>query len=264
MNMSNGKPIAQISPIGYFSNEKEPLPLWLENHQKGERVDISELLNSRIIYYPGARTDGSPIRTFNSAHAAHVFLYVDYGLNRDEIESALTESAFAGYHLYHEQDVSRTELSPYAPFYHVTEDERRLAIEGYDMSIRAEDSFAILKIYERNGDFGEEHGASRFTVLYLAADANAAYDALFGNTKRTPYACVVCNNMGSGMTCFTKGSLIELIAKRTNRFPKYLLCAKDYGWDGYRMLRTVSAAYDHRFVWIKNAMEPAIDRQDMK
>ena len=246
----NGKPITQITPIEYFSNDEEPMPLWLKNHEGGV-VDIQELLNSRIVYYPGARTDGSPIRTFNSAHASHVFVYVDYGLNRDEIERTLSDGAFTGYHLYHEQELSQAELLPYTPRYHVTEEERRYAIEGYDSSIRPEDSFAVLKIYERNEDFGEEHGAQRFAVLYLGADANATYDALFGNTNRSPYACVVCNNMGGGVTCFTRHSLIELIARRTSRFPKYLLCRRDYGWDGYRMLRTVSAAYDQRFVWIK-------------
>ena len=247
-------PIIQITPAEYFSADKEPMPLWLVNHKKGDKVNILELLNSRLVYYPGAGTDGSPIRTFNIAHAAHVFVYVDYGYNKEKINSELSDDAFVGYHLHHEQDVTKNELLPLAFLSHVTEEEMRFAASGYDMSIRPEDGFALLKIYERNEEFGEEHGAQRFAILYIGADANLTYDVLFGNTDRSPYACVVCANMGSGCTCFNENSLIKRIAERTNSFPKYLVGGKTYGWNRYQMLKTVSyvkASDGKRFVWIK-------------
>ena len=260
-------PIIQITPAEYFSADKEPMPLWLVNHKKGNKVNILELLNSRLVYYPGAGTDGSPIRTFNIAHAAHVFVYVDYGYDKEKIDSELSDDAFVGYHLHHEQDVTKNELLPRAFLSHVTEEEMRSAASGYDMSIRPEDGFALLKIYERNEEFWEEHGAQRFAILYIGADANLTYDVLFGNTDCSPYACVVCANMGSGCACFVKNSLLEQIAIRTNRLPKYLLCTRDYGWEGYQMLRAVSPILGgdgKRFVWTKSDGYVTLDYLDEK
>ena len=249
---NNHKPIIQITPVEYFCADKESMPLWLTTHKKGDKVNISELLASRLVYYPGAGIDGSPIRTFNIAHAAHVFIYVDYGYDKQKIDIELSDDAFVGYHLHHEQEITQNELLPRVFHSHASDDEVRFAVSGYDMSIRPEEGFSLLKIYERNEDFGEAHGAQRFAILYIGADANLTYDVLFGNTDRSPYACVVCANMGSGCTCFVKNSLLEQIAIRTNRLPKYLLCMRDYGWDGYQMLRTVKpipAGEGKRFVW---------------
>lgn len=251
---SNHTPIIQISPTEYFFKDRENMPTWLKNHNKGEKLDISELLDSRLVYYPGAWIDGTPICMFNKAHAVHVFVYVDYGYSKEKIDSALSNDAFRGYHFHHEQEVTENELLPRNLIYHVTEEEMRKAASGYDMSIPTNEGFAILKIYERDDGLDEEHGAERFAILYIGGDANATYDVLFGNTNRSPYACVVCANMGSGYTCFDEKSLIARIAERTNSFPKYLVGGKTYGWNRYQMLKTVSyvkASDGKRFVWIK-------------
>ena len=260
----NPNPIRQISPIEYFSQDPEQMPAWLKNHKKGGKVDFSQLLASRIVYYPGSWFDGSPIRTFNTAHAAHIYVYADYGNSKEKVDNALSNEAFKGYHLYDEQEVSREDMLPSPLCYHITEEERQFAVSGYDMSISPDEAFAFLKIYERNENYGDEHGAWRFALLYIAADANATYDALFGNTNITPYACVVCANMGSGYTCFVRDSLLEKIAQRTNCLPQYLLCMQDYGWEGYAMLRTVSGTgtYGSRFVWTKDMGEITLDDFD--
>ena len=258
----NRTPVVQVSPIAYFAEDKEPLPHCLAQHTRGTPVNVADLLDARVVYYPGGRTDGSPVRTFNVAHAAHVYVYADYGLQREELECELSDGAFTGYHLYHEQEVSQKELLPHAPHYHVSVEEQRFAMSGYDMSIPRGEAFAVLKIYERDSELGEEYGAWRFAILYIGADANATYDALFGNTDRVPYACVVCTNMGSGYTCFVRDSLLEQIAVRTNRLPQYLLCMQTYGWNGYRMLRTVSPILvggSARFVWTQNDGKGTID-----
>ena len=250
-----GKPIVQISPIEFFSRDSEEMPAWLASHAVGERVAIGDVLASRTVYYPGSWFDGNPIRTFNKAHAVHAYIYADYGCSAQKVNSELSDDAFKGYHLYHEQKVSREELAPRHITYHITEEEMRLARSGYDMSIAPEDGFSILKIYERDADMGEEHGAKRFAILYIGGDANAVYDVLYGNTDRSPYACIACANMGSGCCCFVKNSLLEAIAMRTNRYPKYLICRDGLGWAKYRMLRTVSGmtACAERFVWVKDA-----------
>lgn len=95
--------------------------------------------------------------------------------------------------------------------------------------------------------------------MYIGGDANLTYDVMFGNADRSPYACVVCANMGSGSTCFVRYSLMEQIAIRTNLFSKYLLCIRGYGWEGYGMLKTVSNTRGDRYVWKKGHRNVTID-----
>lgn len=247
------EPIKQISLAAYLSGDQEKLPLWLERYQSGQAVDIDELLRSRIVYNPGAGTEGAPIRVFNAAGAAHVFVYVDYGFSKEAIDGALSNDAFRGYHLIGEQTLSADRLCRSAPTYHLTAEELERVRQAYRVgSIPTQNAFGILKIYQRDGALGEEHGAWRFALLYLGADAIATYDVLFGNTAYSPFACIVDAYGFSGeYDHFARGSLIERIAQRTNRLPKYLLCAHHCeGWEGYRMLRTVGGSYG-RFLWKK-------------
>ncbi len=249
------------SPIEFFSKEKETIPSWLKDHQKGEKVQISQFFKSRVVYYPAAGTDYSPIYFFNKTHSAHSFVYVDYGFDKKKIEGALSENEIEGYHLCHQQEVSQCELLSSTPKYHLTEEEMRFAIEGYDMSIQPKEAFAFLRIYERDEGLGEEHGSWRFAILYIGADANATYDALFGNTEYVPYACVLTANMGSGCTSFLGNSLLELIAKRTNRFPKYLLCPRDYGWKEYQLLEINRvASHNDFFIWKRYDFKTMVDK----
>lgn len=248
----NPNPIIQKTQVEFFLSEKEEMPLWLKNHKKGDKVNMSVVLESRTVYYPASCFDGEPIRTFNKSHSAHFYIYVDYGYKKERVDGELSDNAFSGYHIYHQQEVTEKEISPPSIRFHINREEMQYAIDGYDMSINQKEGFAILKIYERNEDLGDEHGAFRFAILYIGGDANATYDVLFGNTHRTPFACIVCNNMGSGCTCFTKGSLLELIAEKTNRFPKYLICVEEFGWSKYIMLKNVGYAKGDdgkRFVW---------------
>jgi hypothetical protein len=243
----------QISPIEYFAQDQEPLPQWLKDHKASTPVNIQELFSSRIVYNPGAGMEGSPIYVFNSAHAAHVFVYVDYGVTKATVDQELSDEAFRGYHLHHQQEVSEKELAPRSFTYHLTAEELREAREQSAYVLIPEpNGFGILKIYERDENLGEEHGAWRFAVLYLGADAIAAYDVLFGNTSCTPYASVVDSySFGNAYAPFTVDSILEKIAVRSDRLPKYLLSPRGGGWNGYRMLKTVSGTYG-RFVWVKD------------
>ena len=251
----NGNPnsIIQISPREYFSKDKEAMPAWIMNHNKGDRVDFSALLASRIVYYPGSALEGSPIHVFNSAHAAHVYLYVDYGFSKEEIERLMSENVPAGYHIYDEPEVTERDLLPHAPQYHLTAEESENVRELYKAAnVPTQNSFGFLKIYERDESLGDEHGAERFAVLFLGGDAIAIYDAIFGNTNAMPFACILGNYGFDGSYAdFCGGGLLETIAKRIHRLPKYIVCVKDYPWSGYSMLKTVGGTYG-RFVWRRN------------
>ena len=258
------EPIIQISPIEYFSKDPEPMPDWLKNHTSGSLVRIRDIGDSRIVYYPGSHIDGNPIRLFNTAHGAHLFIYVDYGYSRETLDEMISQAPLKGYHLHHEQAVSKFELFPHTLIPHTTREEMAFAASGCDMSIAPKKAFAFLQIYERDEGYSEEYGAWRFALIYIAADANVTYDALFSNTGVSPYACVVCANMGSEYSSFVSGSLLEKIAERTDCFPQYLLCREDQGWGEYKMLQAVSGTgpCGKRRVWIRDDGAPDLDGLD--
>lgn len=252
MNSSSNN---QISMIEYFSENREPMPAWLENFEVGQKVRISDLFTSRIVYNPGAGFEGAPIKTFNASHSAHTFVYVDYGFNKETVDSELSDDAFRGYHLSHTQDVTRDELFSGTPIYHLNNEDIKIIKEGYErMNVNTDNSFGILKIYRRSDDLGDDYGALRFAVLYLGADAIATYDVLFGNTDCTPFASIVDTyGFGGAYEPFDKDSVMERIAQRTNCFPQYLLCRSGVdAWEGYSMLKTVGGSYG-RFLWIREA-----------
>ena len=250
---TNTNPILQISPIEYFSKDKENLPAWIKNHKKGEKIDFSKLLASRIVYYPGSALEGSPIHVFNCAHAAHVYLYIDYGYEKEMIKNMMSESPPNGYHVYDEREVSLSEILPHTPHYHLTNEEMRHVMEAYKSAhVPTQNSFAFLKIYERDESYNEDHGAFRFAVLFIGGDAIATYDAIFGNTSAKPFACILSPyGFGGEYESFGSESLLEKIAIRINRLPKYLVCDRGFGWTKYRMLKTVRGTA-YRFVWIKD------------
>ncbi len=250
------KPIKQKSIIEFLSADREPLPLWLKSYEVGQMVDPKNLFTSRVVYNPGAGIEGGPIKVFNASHSAHVFVYVDYGFNKEEIDSALSDDAFLGYHIIYEDRLSAEQLISKAPVYHLTDEEMNIVKGNYEIvSIPTDNSFGILKIYQRDDEYGEEHGSFRFALLYLGGDAIACYDVLFGNTDCTPFCCVVdAYSFCDAYDHFSKGSLIERIAKRTGKLPKYLLCANHCtGWTGYKMNKRVGGSRN-RFIWEKEKM----------
>ena len=257
----NENPIIQVSPIEYFSNDREEMPTWLKSHKKGDKIDFSKLLASRIVYYPGSALEGSPIRIFNTAHAAHVYLYIDYGFEKEEIKKLMSETFPAGYHIYDETEVGAADIIPRALRYHLTADEQRMVMERYqEKYVPTHNSFGFLKIYERDESYGEEHGAQRFALLYISGDAIATYDAIFGNTNAKPFACITGNyGFGGAYESFSKDSLLETIAIRIDRLPKYLLSDICDGWNNYQMLKTVGGT-NYRFVWVRDEYGQSINK----
>ncbi len=251
---TNSNPIIQISPIEYFSKDKEEIPSWLKNHKKGDKIDFSALLASRIVYYPGSALEGAPIHVFNAAHAAHVYFYIDYGFPKEEIEKMMSERIPKGYHIYDEPSVTGRDILPYNSHYHLEEEEWTHVRELYNVAnVPTQNSFGFLKIYERDESYGEEHGAQRFAVLFLGGDAIATFDAIFGNTNANLFACILGNyGFDGSYEGFCRGSLFEKIAKRINRLPKYIICDKDCCWGGYSILKTVGGT-NYRLIYAKDS-----------
>jgi len=221
--------------ISLLRKYEEPLPKWLGSYHENERFDRANFFSSRVVYYPGSGTDGHHVKLFNTAHAAHVFIYADYGVPREEIEKQLQAGNpwhFRGYHVAETIELTEDDLTPTGWRPHIDSSEIRV------IDYRDVNRFGFVAVLECGADFGDDHGAKRLAILFLGADGIASYDALFcqGDGTNAPYA-VLLQDHGFGGNCdrFARGGLLERIADRANVFPKWLVVGKNaQAWEGYR------------------------------
>lgn len=63
--------------VSYLSQYDEEMPLWLETYKDGNKVSFSDIMSSRIGYYPGSEYDGMLMEIGNRSQTIHSFIYVD-------------------------------------------------------------------------------------------------------------------------------------------------------------------------------------------
>lgn len=85
-----------MSMYEYLKKDKEPIPNWLLEIKEGDKFPREDFFKSRIVFYPGSYTDGHAVKVFGSTHAAHSFVYVDYLVTQEELETELVKHAFLG------------------------------------------------------------------------------------------------------------------------------------------------------------------------
>ena len=218
----------------YLSKNPEQMPDWLKNHVHGSKILFSTVLKSRILYYPGSGNDGQPVQSFVQTHSAHCFLYVDYMLERKDIEKQLGESGFLGYHLLDSIDFQESDLTPYGWTPHIHPGETNQEWLKY----ATKKPYCFMGIFERDNNRDDSHGSRRFAMTFLGGDGIASYDAIFcnGHVKNPPFVLVLQDHgFGGNYDRFGAGGLLERISERSNVFPEYLLVADQYtaSWAGY-------------------------------
>ncbi len=231
-----------MTPYEFLSQIAEPIPGWLKQFKKGEVFSAKDFFSSRVVFYPGSGTDGEPVKLFGSTHCAHCFVYADYAVNQDTLETELEDPShgFYGYNAIARLQLSEKELVPDGWQPHV--DPQYTSPHGRPHINTP--PFGFVAILERNQKFDDSHGPSRLAILFLGADGIASYDALFcqENEIRSPFSVVVQDHgFGGNYDRFGKGGLLESIASRCNVFPKMLLVAKDTdAWSGYEQIPDVT------------------------
>jgi len=223
--------------IEYLKNHQEPLPKWLEKFEPNDKFLMSDFFSSRIVFYPGSGSDGHPVQVFGSSHACHCFVYADYWVGKDELETELKAHGFKGYSSLVRVDLKQSEiLGPWQHHLEPSEFEEAKRKSGHWADVVP---YGILEILERDEKLDETHGPKRLAVLFLGADGLATYDALFCQQISKPLFGMVLQDHGFGGNYdrFGKGGLMEKIAARTNSRPHYILAGDDTDvWDGYYAL----------------------------
>ncbi|MDZ7584247.1 MAG: hypothetical protein U0938_05380 [Thiobacillus sp.] len=230
----------------YLGNElREDIPGWLDNFRSGDRFPREQFFSSRVVYYPGSGNDGHPVKLFGSTHSAHCFVYADYGMAQNDLESKLEDPShsFRGYHTLARLQLGERDLVPAGWSPHVQAGEAPRDRQGFAAVASA--PFGFLEVLERDDEFDDNHGARRLAILFLGADGIAAYDALFcQELHHSPPFAVLLEDHGFGGNYdrFGRGGLLERIAVECDVVPRWLLAAKHtVPWNGFERVPGVDA-----------------------
>jgi len=212
---------------------KEHLPRWLLDWVPERSIEMADFFASRVVFYPGSGTDGQPVKYFGSLHAAHCFVFADYGLTRDQLIRELGEMGghpFAGYGSAGRVEIPEHDLTPNGWTPHIQP-------QNAPRGPRALGGpYAFVEVLERRPGLDDAHGPQRLAILFLCADGVAAYDALFCQAEgRAPFAVVIQDHgFGGNWTRFGRDGSLEALALQTGRSPEFLLVADNTdAWSKY-------------------------------
>ena len=218
--------------VDILGRDPERLPKWLDDNDR-PCFDRKKFFDSRTVYYPGSGTDGQPVELCALSHAAHTFIYVDYGVERDRLDAFVNgrEQCFRGYKIAHSEKVSEDALWPGGWTPHVSESDLRRSRNSCVVTW-----FGWFVVLNRRSD-REGHVPRRLAILFIGADGITTYDRLYcqGDGTPPPYLAVIQDaGFGGGFARFDRDGLLDRIAKSTGVLPEFLLVAENSNpWSGY-------------------------------
>jgi len=190
----------------------------LESDVCQEKFSLLDILENSL-YYPACFSDGDPIR-FCNRYAQYLgirsFVYCDYGPWFEE-PGALYEvlSRTRGYRIFATCDINVERLFPssWKPYYR-----RHYYEEG-------QKSFCKWVIYERLPGYGNDHGPSRFSMLYVGAEGLTTYMALYERHGVCPKVLAVINPGMDRISDFDEcdGPLFRLLSSHGTAMPHMIL-----------------------------------------
>ena len=149
------------------------------------RFPLHELLRDSL-YYPSSGFDGEPVKHLGGNIIS--FVYVDYGYRCDAVMNDLKNPGFLGYDLLATRSVTERELAP-----HGWRPDPPTPDDGDPSHYRdwIKEPFCDWCVFQRQEGFTDNHGPSRFSLLYLCADGVAAFQALYVTNSVAPRAVAV-------------------------------------------------------------------------
>ena len=214
---------------------REPLPDWLR--QPSPRFDRENFFRSRTVYYPGYGTDAHPVKVSAEAHAAHTFVYVDYGVSKEAVRDRVYRRrgpGFKGYEVEHDEKVEEPVLLPVG-WTASNQEASAKAAEGSRV-----EPFRWYVVLKRDKDHDDDHGPERLAMLFVGGDGFAMYDALYCQQDGTPPPFLVLlqdHTWDANYDRFRAGGLLERIAFDRGVYPEWLMVGEYNGqfepWEGY-------------------------------
>ena len=204
---------------------KEAAPRWLMNVNVDASPPIPALLEGSV-FYPACGLDGRPVQYL--AGNSHSFIYVDYGVAAPVLTRAIgADNSFKGYQLFggrflHQDELPNSFTEDAAGVQHSVDGDpnryRKYRVAPY----------TCWAVFQRMTGVPETHGPERFSLLYIAADGVAAYQALYGAHQARPQVVAIIqpgHAFGHNWTNFYDPNqiLARTVATTVRGGPRYLL-----------------------------------------
>ena len=217
--------------------------------QNGE-FPLRSLLKDSL-FYPSCNIDGELIRYCNKHFDQFEicsFVYADYAAGRERLMENI--DTFRGYHLLATRELGLADVGAEK---HLQRPEG-IDIDDYGRYRDYWQPFGQWAIYERDGDYGPDHGPIRFSLLYLGAEGAAAYSGLYLNNRITPKGLAIIqpgHGFGLNWTNFTDpdGPLTRTMMMGKS-MPEYIFYGglsfhgyNELPWPGYRRIDRVDHYY---------------------
>jgi len=233
-----------MTPEAALSRHAEPVPDWLAQWMARDRFPRDAFFSSRVVIYPGGGGDGHAFKVFGGSHAAHCFIHPDYGVSRETVLSWLAPESpekLRGYRALGHVDLTMEDLIPdgwHPPDFLSAEEMRRFA-EGEHREhqrLGGVTPYAMFVVFDRESNLDDQHGPTRLAALFLAANAQFTYHALFCQRgSLAPFGMVLQDHgFGGNYDRFGEGGLLHRFAMQAGSFPRFIL--GEQAWPGYEQL----------------------------
>lgn len=226
--------------------------------------------------YPASGFDGGLIRNCNVNRrnwGVKSFVYVDH----HETEQRLHDTPQPkGYRLLGERRMKEEELvsNGWCP-----QLLPNLNVRRYQASVSMlanKTPFGTWMVFEREDEFGEEHGPKRFSLLFLCADGVAAYQALYWSNNCVPKAIAIIQpgkRFGFNWTDFFKKDdpFYWTVKHNPSGMPEYVYCGYwatsatradatpehfHFDWPEYQFVFPAVGYPDHEVIIYHNGQKP--------
>ncbi len=214
----------------------QPVPLWLAElspanpaELKARKFPLMDVLQ-RSLYYPASGFDGRPVQLLGGF--VHSFVYADYGFGKEHLEEVIAQCGFTGYDPAGRRAIIRTELAP--------ADWRPVTPHGFAHLIPRQAPpgvvpYAEWVIFDRHNGLDDNHGPSRFSLLYICGDGVATYQALYTRNNIAPLVLAVIQpgtGFGGNWTDFSNENdlLGHVVLSKGNStiVPEFMVCGMSH------------------------------------
>lgn len=221
----------------YLSNYREDTPEWIKRYLRGEKITFKDFMSSRVGYYPGSGYDGTLMKVCNISHSVHSFLYVDYMLDKKDLERHLAApKSIIGYHSVGRIEWTEADLFPQGihPF---VLPKKPCCFSPQLFTLSEEHPYCFTLIMERNKNYGDAKGAKHFAITFYYTDGIEVYYQLFVKEyAKAPWIVLLQDHiLGGNYDRFGRGGNLDAIMKLYNLYPEFVICGDNTSiWQGYQ------------------------------